>query len=303
MRINKSIQSILGVVCMAPACGSVAGETISYEAEHVLESLMNARYLALPSIPDRFDDNELRLQTGFNQVSATSFNASALMLGLEYFLPDSSSSGYLFSLFGDFQQFHSNNGSAVFEPAFIKNAPFPVPLDVFVTGVNGHAEHYGISVSRARAISETKSWQYGLVVEYFDVGKFAVSFDSVGLDNNFSAVVDYAKTYAALTPYISYQQRFPVRQSRLKYSARVIATWPVPRRGFYGRLRFDGFDESGVGAGKHIPDAFAGIGFSIEQPEQRWKIDIGASLYYLLAEGSIHKGVSRPLFVSVSWGL
>ena len=301
LRLNKRIWLI---ACMLFSSAVPAGERLGYEAEHALEAPMNARYLSLPAVPDNFNNSERRLQTGFNRVSATSFDTSTLMLGLEYFLSDSSAGGgYLFSLFGDFLQFRGKNGPAVFDPAFIKNPPFGIPLNVNVTGVSGHAEHYGVSASRVSAIDETKSWQYGLVFEYFDIGEFAVSFDSIGLDANFSGVVDYAATYISLAPYVSYRQQFPVKQSRLKYSARIIAAWPSPRQAFSARLSYDGFDQSGAGEGKHIPDAFVGLGFSVKHPAQGWQIDVGASLYFLLMEGRIHKGVSSPILLNVTWVL
>ena len=285
------------------AAGARAEGTIGYEAEHVIEALMDARYLALPSIPENTAQGQSRLQTGINRVSAGSFDAAALMLGLEYFMPTAERGGYLFSLFGDFQHYSANSGAAVFDPAFVTAPPFPVPLPVNVTGVEGHAEHYGLSAARVAELGPTRAWQYGLVLEYFDVARFAVSFDSVGLADNFSAVVDYANSYLAVTPYVALRQRFPVRRSRLKYSARLLLAWPLPRQGFYGHLSYPGFEQAGTGEGKHIPDTFAGLGFTLAGPQQEWRIDIGASLYYFLAEGRIHKGVTQPLFLNISWRL
>ena len=81
--------------------------------------------------------------------------------------------------------------------------------------------------------------------------------------------------------------------------------WPLPRRGFHGRVSGPGFDiendTDAVGYGKHIPDPFAGIGFTIESREHGWRLDIGASLWHYLAEGHIHKGIEQPILVYLNW--
>ena len=285
---------------------STASERIGYEAEHTLESPMNARYLALPWIADNFSQNKLRLQTGFNKVSASRFGASTLMLGLEYTLPTSSTGGYLFSIFSDLMQFNQNPGSATFDPAFINKLPFNTPLAVEINDTRGSAQHYGISGARTNTLNHTQSWQYGLILEYYNIEKFAVSFDSSLPDNNFSAVVDYGTKYSSLTPYISFQQKL-LSPENFSYTLRILAAWPLPRQGFYGRLSFDNFDRSGstdsIGNGKHIPDPYLGFGLTVKLPGQKWKIDIGASLNFMLTEGFIHKGINRPVFLNIVWNL
>ena len=285
----------------------IAGERIGFEAEHVLEAPMNARYLALPSIPDDLTKPGLRLQTGFNQVSATRFGANTLMLGTEYFLPQTQHSGYLFSVFVDLMQFNGENGITSFDPLFLDSLPFTTPLDVNVTNTSGHAEHYGITAARVEQLSENRSWQYGVALEYYNVAKFSVSFDTTGLPDNFSAVVDYAEAYFALTPFVTLRHQFHFSNSRHHYAARIVAAWPLPRQGFSGQLTFSGFNQSGstdeTGNGKHIPDPYAGLGFSISSPDYSWQLDIGASLYFLVTEGQIHEGIKNPLFLNISWQL
>ena len=278
----------ISLFCTLHSISSMASKRIGYEAEHVLESPMNARYLALPWVPDKLDQDKLRLQTGFNKIPASRFGTSTLMFGLEYVLPTSSTTGYLFSIFSDFMQFNENPGPTTFDPAFINNLPFNTPLEVELTSTRGSASHYGISAAMINKINHTQSLQYGLILEYYTIEKFAISFDSTLPDNNFSAIVDYATNYLNLTPYFSFHQNL-LSLNGFRYSFRILGAWPLPRQGFFGRLSFEDFDSAGstdnTGKGKHIPDPYLGFGLSIKLPNQQWRFDIGASLGFLLTEG------------------
>lgn len=304
---NNCILAMLLPALMLSASSLVAGERIGFEAEHVLESPMNARYLALPAIPDDINRQEFRLQTGLSKVSATRFGTTSVMLGVEYFMPQSGDTGFLFSFFTDFLRFDGDSGRTTFDPLFLDTVPFIKPLDVTITAVNGHAEHYGITAARVSRLSVNNSWQYGVALEYYDVGEFSVAFDTVGLASNFSAVVDYAETYIAATPFVTFRHKFNIADSSYRYAARILAAWPLPRQGFSGHLQFNGFDQSGstdtAGNGKHIPDPYAGIGFSISSPQYHWQLDIGASLYFFATEGLIHEGIDNPLFLNITWQL
>ena len=49
--------------------------------------------------------------------------------------------------------------------------------------------------------------QVGILLETLDISKFEVRFDTLNLPANFTAALDYAGTYNAVTPYVSYKKK------------------------------------------------------------------------------------------------
>ncbi len=303
----KNATAIVMCIFCVSVGDPVAAQRIGFEAEHMIESQMNARYLAFPFVRSNRETPQTRLQTGLSNISSSVFGTGKIMLGVEYYLPKNRHDGFLFSFFSDFMKFDNTSGNTTLSPKFIETVPFATPLNVKVTSTKGHAEHYGVTASVVETLSSSRVWQYGLALEYFDVGEFAVAFESTDPGVNISGIVNYAEIYTMLTPFVSLRQFFPAADSQFNYAAYVIGTLPMPRKGFSGRLQLPGFDQSGdtdsVGNGTHIPDPFIGVGFSIADAKNNWQIDIGASAYYFLTEGLIHRGIEKPLFINMTWAL
>jgi hypothetical protein len=104
-----------------------------------------------------------------------------------------------------------------------------------------------------------------------------------------------------LTPYFTIRHRLPIRSERFVLTSRFLIAQPQPRRGFHGRIEGPGFvidnHSKANGKGRHIPDGFTGLGFTVESAEHGWSIDLGASLWLLLVEDGVHEGIDPPLLL------
>ena len=281
-------------------------ERLGFEAEHLLEAPMNARYLALPVIANEIEDGVWRLHTGFNHVAASVAATDTLLLGADYtFL--AGGRHYLLTLFADLSRYSGGGGRTQFDPLFISQAPYALPADIQVKQTSGQAQHLGVGVGRIDVLSPKTAWQYGVLFEYYRVAKMQTDFDALTPAGAVPSSVDYAHDYIALTPYASLRRKLYASASGYRLSGRIVGAWPLPRQGFYGRFESGGFSASGNtgdnGYGKHIPDPYLGLDLLLSDPGDNWRISLGASVYYWLTEGLIHEGISSPVFFNISWKL
>lgn len=306
-RLVLSSAFVIAFLTAATVC--LAEKRLGYSAEHMLEVQMDARYLALAEIEPRTGKVLDRINFGYLHASAGRLTASALMLGGQrarpfYGHPDWA---LILSGFMDFIQLDGEPGHAVLNPVFVETLPFITPVNVFLRDISGDALHAGVSLSVAHHTSENWAWQSGLALEYYKINKFSILFDTLNLASNFSGEVDYAGTYHSVTPFLGIQYNIPSSSAPYKFSTRLNLAWPLPHRGFHGRITGPGFslegDTESAGNRKHIPDPFAGMGFTLESRQHGWRFDIGASLWLGLLEGKVHKGNDPPLFAHISWPL
>jgi len=287
----------------------IAGETLSFTAEHMIEAQMDARYMAFPEIETRADKKQTRFGLGYLSVTGDLMKSSAPMLSVQSYIPTSQDHrwGMIIGGFIDYIQFGGSTGNAQFIADFIDFAPFNQPQNVNVQSINGDALHTGISLSLTHRMSDNLAWQAGAALEYYSVNKFSIAFNTLDLASNFNAEVDYAANYHSITPYFSFRYFYPALSESYDFSSRFIMAWPLPRRGFKGRVSGPGFSVEGdtdeVGNGIHIPDPFVGVGFSIESRQHGWRVDVGASLWLYLAENKIHEGTDPPLFIHMNFPL
>jgi hypothetical protein len=282
--------------------GVLAQEEIGFTAEHMIEAQMDARYSALPEIEMQADDRRMRIDLGYMAASGGVTKSSAAMFGVQSFRPISSDPRWALGVGGflDLIRFDGAPGTVSIDPNFASDLPFAVPLQAEALDVSGDALHAGLSLSVARHVSERWAWQVGVALEYYEIDAFRVAF-SASAPNGFDGELDYAGNYNSITPYLTFRHLYPRRSERFIFSSRFLIAWPLPRRGFRGRVSGPGFsvdgDSKAAGQGRHIPDGFAGVGFAVEGAERGWRIDVGASLWLFLAEDKGHEGVDPPLFV------
>jgi hypothetical protein len=294
---------LLAIVLFAAPESGIAEEELGFTAEHMIETQMDARYLALPEIElQTEDDRSLRFDIGYMTASGGLTTSSTILLGVQGFrpLPNHERWAVVLGGFLDLIRFDGTPGIVSIDPTFTSTLPVVAPLDAEVLDVTGDALHAGLSFAAARRISERWAWQAGVALEYYDIDPFKVKFRALG-PIGFDGEVGYAGNYNSITPYLTFRHLYPRRSERFVLSSRFLMAWPLPRRGFHGQISGPGFsiegDSESAGRGRHIPDGFAGIGFGIESVKHRWRVDVGASLWLLLAENKGHEGVDPPLFL------
>lgn len=297
---------VLFVSIAVPAL-SVAGERLGYTAEHIFEVPMDARYMALPEIETKTGEERRRFDVGYLYASGGLMTSSTLMLGMQDYVPisDDHRWGLIIGGFFDVTQLAGSSGNVEFSPIFTDSAPFPVPQNIYVQNISGDAVHVGVSLSLTQRISNSWAWQTGVALEYYEINELRVNFNTLDLADNIDAEVDYAANYNSVTPYFSFRYFYPPFSDNYAFSSRFIMAWPLPRVGFHGQVTGPGFsvegDSESAGKGTHIPDPFAGVGFTIESREHGWRLDVGASLWFILYEDKVHEGIDPPLFIHMNW--
>lgn len=226
------------------------------------------------------------------------------MLGLQYYSPVNRARGLKFGVFYDYYRLSGNRGEALIEPSFAKLVGRPGKFRANLTDVDGSGFHAGVSCSYVFLRKNGANFQIGVTLETLVVRKFQLRFDSIDLPENFSGAVDYAGTYKAVTPTLSYEAApDDFRQGwngRLKVSFSV----PLPRVGFKGRISGPDLELSGdtdkIGKGTHIPDMYISIGYSMEQVSSGFRFDVGYLLYSYIVEPLAHTDIESPLFMGFS---
>jgi hypothetical protein len=303
----------LASICLAMAIAALAlplasmqadaAESVDYIAEHMIEAQMDARYLALPDIPLAPEDRRLRADFAYFGASGGPLQSSAALIGVQQFRPIKTDWALGLGAFVDLIRFTGRTGEAVVAPIFASEFPVTVPFTAELTDISGDAVHAGLSISLARHPSERWAWQAGVALEYYDIGTFDVAFRAFSPES-FDGALSYAASYDSITPFFSIRHRYLPHSARFVYASRAVVAWPQPRRGLSGRLSGPDFavegDSQSAGRGTHIPDGFAGVGFTVESVARGWSVDVGASLSLLLLEGELHKGIDPPLFVRLT---
>lgn len=296
---------LLPLLLLVSGVAQAQEEDLDFRAEHAIEGVMDARYLALPQVGEDPAAPEWRLRFGGLYLESGGLNVSAALLGVQRYRPLHGKRALLLGAFADFMDFSGDSGPAFAKPSFTREFDTVSPFTVDVSKVSGSGIHFGVSAALAGSFSSHWGWQFGIVAEQVNVGTYEVEFTTLDLDGNFSGTLDYSGTYNAITPFAEIRRSFSTRRYAL--SARFIVMDPLPRAGFKGRISGPGFDISGdsgeAGKGKHIPDPFLGFGFSVESRKTGWRVDLGATAYMFGAEGAIHRGVDLPVYVTFSFPL
>ncbi|MEZ5649817.1 MAG: hypothetical protein R3E87_04630 [Burkholderiaceae bacterium] len=282
----------------------MAGQSVDFVAEHLLEVPMDMRYGVFAHAPQDLLEPQWRVQFGLGRVSGANLRNTVPMLGLSRYIPASPRGGWLFAGFFDRYRFSGDAGPASMAPSFGNAPSLPGAFDVQIRAVDGSADHVGLSLARVHRLDSGGTLQFGLAVERLDVARFRAAFRTTGLAQDFDGAVDYAGVYDIFTPFVSAESSPRSLSQDWQGHWLVRLAWPLPRVGFKGRLTGPGFDVSGdttdVGGGKHIPDPFVGLGYTLEHRPSGLQIDIGATLYGLVLEPRVHREIGRALMLSFS---
>ena len=269
---------------------------------------MDGRYLAFPETEYITDVSATRLQLGYLKITTEELASSTSMIGLQYYLPlnKAERSGLIFSGFLDNISFGGGTGIMPIDPSFTNNITFATPTDVQLIDVSGKGIHAGITLAYTKR-EGNRAWQAGLAYEYYDIRDFEIAFRTLELTSNFTGTLDFSASYNSWTPYYTHRWFHPDLSHKWLYSTRFIASWAQPRRGLEGRISGPGFDYTGnsadAGNGRHMPDPYIGVGFTLESRENGWRLDIGSTLFIFALEPRMHKGIDRPLLFTFNMPL
>jgi len=301
---RRRLKKYTGVLFLFLAGNGYSEESIEYVAEHLLEVPMDTRAQSYPSIPVDDTIGEARFQLGYGTFDAGKLNNEVLMFAGQYFFPLDDTWGLIAGGFYDRYTFSGRNGSAVGGVLVVDAPNVPGAFDVDITNVSGTGKYAGASLALTLDNGGLWRWQFGFALADLDVDKFEVDFNTKNLDNNFSGSFDYAGRYTVRTLFLGLEMAPHVFFEGFVYSPHFIIVSNMPRVGFKGRFTGPDFDYSGstasAGNGKHIPDNYLGMGVNFEHRTSGLRLDLGATFFAYAVEPRGHKGVSNPLFLTLS---
>lgn len=283
---------------------AAASDSLDFVAEHLLEVPMDLRYLAFPKSQQGIEDNGPSIQLGYARLSGRSMAAEVSMLAISKSIKVVSGTQFMAGAFFDRLTFSHNQQTDILRPTFGKPADLPDETPVDISDVNGSGYHAGLSLSWVRQTTRGSTYQFGMAIEQLVINQFKVSFRTSDLANNITGSVDYAGTYTMLTPFLMYEGKSRFWTPEWRSTFHAIATLPLPRVGFKGHLQGPNFDidsdSDAIGNGTHIPDAYLGLGYSIEHVRTGLSLDMGATLYSYVLEPVGHKDIAPPVFITLS---
>ena len=308
---HLAIASLLIAMVMTVSFSACAEESIEYVAEHLLETPMDTRALAFPTTPANIRSSESRVQLGYSSFDAGRLNNTVPMLGAQFFTPLNDTWGLIAGAFYDRYQFSGSKGKAIGGVLTVHAPEVPKKFDVDITNVSGSGRYTGASMALTFSPEgPTDSpeglwrWEVGVAYEDMNINKFAVDFNTTSLVENFSGRFDYASHYRIHTLFFGVEMTPQQLGASFTYSPHVIVVRNSPRVGFQGRFSGPGFDYSGNTdtnhEGKHIPDNYMGVGVNFEHRPSGLRMDLGATLYTYAVEPAGHKGISKPIFLTLS---
>ena len=286
------------------AFSACADESTDYVAEHILESPMNARYLATSATNTDSPDHTLATQPGYASFNAQQFGVRVAMLDFNWKLTDTNESQWSLFAFYDLLDLTGRDAPALIQASFADVSPLPASFNANISNVRGRAEHFGIGLFYTWRRPASADWQAGMIIESLRVSEFSMRFDSTDTTPVISGKLDYAADYTAFTPIVAFNMQ-PDALFEGQYSGRgrLVGALPLPRVGFEGSLQSGSVQASGstetAGNGTHIPDPFIGFSYVITHRTSGVSIDIGATVFTALFEPVIHKGISRPVYINI----
>lgn len=279
-----------------------ANESLDYYHEHLLESSMNARYHSLPDIETSSIDESIRIKLGYSQFKGGPSDSKVFMSGIQKTITQNSSWNTIFFGFYDFSFIRTNNETVTADIIKNQSSPRLFKTQIILDGHQANSHHLGLGIGQVYRFQTNFALQAGILGEYYNIKNFEINFTTINEATNYGGSFNYDHTYLLYTPYTTLNW-FPHYQLfGLQTIARLIITYPMPRKDLARTIKVGNQQFDLETSGKHIPDGFVGIGYALESPQKKWRIDIGSSLDFFLLEGSLmHKGIATPIFLNYSF--
>jgi len=313
MRMPFPVPALLGLFVVAPAGAAIPNpepEDIDYIAEHLPESGMDARFLALPWPVGRLEAGrwQTAVEAGYAETAASLLKLDGPMLAASVAYPFRDDRAFEGMVFYDALTVSGGRGREVLNPTFAR-PPLDLPEHADFSNPRGDYLYYGAGIGYLWQLSlgEDRLWTFtaGALWTRLELDGFQVDYEvATGASAGVRGVLDHSSTNDYATPFLGLQLTRPLGE-RFSISPRALAVAPLPKGDFTGRITGPGFDLGGAdavsGRGTKIGDPFVGLGLEIVHRPTGLGVDLGGALYFAGAEGIVHKGVSRALSLQVAW--
>lgn len=314
---SLQVPALLLLLSTAPAGAAIPNpepEDIDYIAEHLPESGMDARFLALPWPAGRLETGrwQTTVEAGYAETAASLLKLDGPMLAASVAYPFRDDRAFEGMVFYDALTVSGGRGREVLNPTFAR-PPLDLPEHADFSNPRGDCLYYGAGIgflwqlSAPGAAAEDRWWTFtaGALWTRLELDGFQMDYEmATGASAGARGILDHSSTNDYATPFLGLQLTRPMGE-RFSISPRAMAVSPLPKGDFTGRITGPGFDLGGAdatsGRGTQIGDPFVGLGLEILHRPTGLGVDLGGALYFAGAEGIVHKGVSRALSLQVTW--
>lgn len=287
-------------------------EDVHFLAEHLPESVQDARYLTLPWLSERLEPG--RWQTTFQLGGARSeFSFLKIEGPMAAFTAGTGLDGRWGvegTAFYDAMSVSGGTGTELLRAGFLRGAPLDLPEKAEFSNPRGDFRHWGVGGALVREPSAPGSvkrwtWKVGLLYDRLEVKGYRMDYRLLGGANaGTRGVLDHSSRADFLTPYLGIQRTLPLGE-RWRLAPRFVAGVPLPGGDFNGRLAGPGFDLSTTRAGEGRParigDGYAGLSAGLIHLRSELEIDLGGTLFYPVLEKVSHPGVDKALLLQLAW--
>jgi hypothetical protein len=181
--------------------------------------------------------------------------------------------------------------------------PLDLPQLADFSNPRGSYRHYGVGAALVHDRGHASQLVAGLLLESVDAAGFEMDYTiAAGVDAGASGVIDYSHHATFVTPFVGWQ-----RTNRLSrhwsWTPRAQALYPLPPGDLDVRLTGPGFDLATPEAGDpiEIGDPYVSAALALAHAPSGFEIDLGATLFFPLAEHVSHPGVDKAFVLHVAW--
>ena len=285
-------------------------EDIDYIAEHLPESAMDARFIALPWPADRLRQGEWQttVEGGYVDTAASFLTLDGPMIAAS--AAWSFRDGWALEGMGfyDALKISGSQGREILNPTFAR-PPLDLPESADFSNPRGDYLYTGAGLGllwdQGSAQDRWLTFTAGVLWTRLELDGFRMDYEvAAGQSAGAKGILDHSCTNDYATPFVGLQQTRLIGE-RFSIAPRILAAAPLPKGDFTGRITGPGFDlggkEATSGRGTNIGDPFVALGLEILHRPSGLGVDLGGAAYFAGAEGIVHKGVSRSLTLQIAW--
>jgi hypothetical protein len=316
---KASCPRIVLVVALLFVTGAVAAsgqglpkEDLDYLVEHLMEVPMDHRFAAMPTTAGIFARGRWQgaVEVGWGTASAQGLDGSGPLVAATVGIGVADRRGIELTVFSDRISLSGKGGEQVLRPLWSQEIPLDLPQRAEIMSFDGELTNRGLGATFVWQLAPAANgrrwtWRAGAFYDRLDAKDVTTHYQLVsGAFAGTEGELDYSATYSYLAPCGEGEVRWPLG-TRWEIAPHFGFFFPLPRRGFIGRIDGPGFDVSGDSDESRgqtpMGDPYLTLGVRLDDRRSGFGIDLGATAYQALSEGLVHEGIDQAFLFSLSW--
>lgn len=284
---------------------------LDFTVEHLLEVTMDSRFASVPAAAVDYDRGVWTgaMTAGWQSAGSKGLDIEGSLIAGTIGLGFAPGRGIELTGFYDQASFSGTEREHVLRTVWSRDVPLDLPQRAQISNPTGDVSSWGAGVAYVRQLGENArgrrwTWRVGVLYDQLEVKDVQMRYRLVsGAFEGTEGQVDYSAKYSYTTPWAEGEIRWALGGG-WEIAPHVSAFYPLPRRGFAGRITGPGFDvagDSGDLGTKPMGDPYVGFGVRLDSRRSGLGIDLGATAFQAFAEGLVHEGIETSILVLVSW--